>query len=174
MMANIHLKAENFLEAANEAAASLKVSRKDGDSTTLIESLLLNLQCEWNRLTNFEKYGISRGGVEQLWKKLMKWAQELVGLAIRAFNKSFEANGLYWLALLHSFRGQARQVWTTADKAMKIFHDLGNINGQVNIHLLKAQTHLNEDDAVMAQKRLHEALELRESAAKMQDIDPEL
>lgn len=168
-LATIYLATEQSGEATKAAMDALKLARMEEDKRITIQMLFMCLDTNNVVLQDAASDEKMSKVFKQGCEKMMRFAKEAVGLAVKVKDAGLEAAANYWVSHLHLMQGQVREGQTSATKTIALAREVKDGALEVRTMVLTAHAHLAVGEQAQAVKVLNDATALAQEVGAWDD-----
>mmetsp|Transcript_17712 Transcript_17712/g.53461 ORF Transcript_17712/g.53461 Transcript_17712/m.53461 type:complete len:849 (+) Transcript_17712:70-2616(+) len=159
-LAVIYLATDQAAEAAKASMDALKLARMEEDKRSTIQMLFMCLDANNAILEDAAADEKQSKVFKQGCEKMMRFAKEAVGLAVKVKDAGLEAAANYWVSHLHLMQGQVREGISSATKTISLAREVKDGALEVRTMVLTAHAHLAVGEQGQATKVLGDASSL--------------
>eukprot|EP00413_Alexandrium_margalefii_P016152 CAMPEP_0204529564 /NCGR_PEP_ID=MMETSP0661-20131031/10139_1 /ASSEMBLY_ACC=CAM_ASM_000606 /TAXON_ID=109239 /ORGANISM="Alexandrium margalefi, Strain AMGDE01CS-322" /LENGTH=892 /DNA_ID=CAMNT_0051535595 /DNA_START=43 /DNA_END=2718 /DNA_ORIENTATION=+ len=159
-LAEIYLATDQNAEAAKAAMDALKLARMEEDKRATIQMLFMCLDTNNEILQEAAADEKQSKVFKQGCEKMMRFAKEAVGLAVKIKDSGLEAAANYWVSHLHLMQGQVREGLSSATKTISLAREVKDGALEVRTMVLTAHGHIAVGEQQQAVKVLNDATAL--------------
>uniref|UniRef100_A0A7S2IEW3 Tetratricopeptide repeat protein 29 n=1 Tax=Alexandrium andersonii TaxID=327968 RepID=A0A7S2IEW3_9DINO len=156
-LVSIFLATDQQAEAAKAAMDGLKLARMEEDKRATIEMLFMCLEANNQILQDAASDEKQSKVFKQGCEKMMRFAKEAVGLAVKVKDAGYEAAANYWVSHLHLLQGQVREGISSASKTISLAREVKDVSIEVRSMVLQAHAHVAVGEQSQAVKVLNDA-----------------
>lgn len=163
-LATVHLFSDQPAEAAKASMDALKLARMDEDKRATVQMLFMALDSNNIILQDAAADEKQSKTFKQGCEKMMRFAKEAVGIAVKIKDSGLEAAANYWVAHLHMMAGQVREGMQAGAKTISLAKENKDTALEVRTMVLTAHAHLALGEQPNAVKVLNDAVSIAQEA----------
>uniref|UniRef100_A0A7S0AL49 Tetratricopeptide repeat protein 29 n=1 Tax=Pyrodinium bahamense TaxID=73915 RepID=A0A7S0AL49_9DINO len=164
-LASINIVSDQPAEAAKAAMDALKLARMEEDKRATVQMLFMSLDANNMILQDAATDEKQTKTFKQGCEKMMRFAKEAVGIAVKIKDTGLEAAANYWVSHLHLMQGQVREGQQSASKTVSLARENKDTGLEVRTMVLTAHAHMALGEQAQAVKVLNEAIAVAQEAS---------
>jgi len=164
--ATVYLYSDQPGEAAKAAMEGLKLARMEEDKRATVQMLFMSLDANNAILQDAAQDEKQTKTFKQGVEKMMRFAKEAVGIAVKIKDAGMEAAANYWVSHLNLMGGLVREGMQSAAKTISLAREVKDVPLEVRTQVLTAHAHLALGEQPQAVKVLNDAIAVASEAGE--------